>query len=192
MTNDTTNLLNICLEIEGLLCLVDRRGDTIPENIASLLIDKVSTLNSAMAEFTHAHKEKTERSETKLQVPQIIISDNNEEEENTVEENLADALDFEEKKDAEPDKEADPAPAHEPVTTTRNDVAPLELTVNDKFRFRRELFANSDVDLAEALQIAAGMSTAEEAEDYFYNDLCFDPENEVVKDFMKVVTKRLL
>ncbi len=189
MTTDTTNLLNICLEIEGLLCLVDRRGDTIPENIASLLIEKASTLNSAMAEFTHAHKEKTEISETRLQVPQIIISNNNEE--NPVEENLADALEFEEKKDAEPDKEANPAPAHEPVTTTRNDVAPLELTVNDKFRFRRELFANSDVDLAEALQIAAGMSTAEEAEDYFYNDLCFDPDNEAVKDFMKVVTKRL-
>jgi len=188
MTTDTTNLLNICLEIEGLLCLVDRRGDTIPENVASLLTDKASTLNSAMAEFTHAHKEKTEISE-KLQVPQIIISNNNEE--NLEKEKLADALEFEEKEDAEPDKDAETAPAHEPVTTTRNDVAPLELTVNDKFRFRRELFANSDVDLAEALQIAAGMSTAEEAEDYFYNDLCFDPDNEVVKDFMKVVTKRL-
>ena len=34
MNTDTYNLLNICLEIEGLLCLVERRGETIPKNVS--------------------------------------------------------------------------------------------------------------------------------------------------------------
>ena len=76
------------------------------------------------------------------------------------------------------------------ATAVRNDTVNVEFTINDKFRFRRELFSNSDVDMSDALQIATRMNSREELEDYFYNDLCLDPENPVVVDFMRIIGRR--
>lgn len=66
----------------------------------------------------------------------------------------------------------------------------VEFTLNDKFRFRRELFGNSDIDMNEALDVVDAMTSREEVEDYFYNDMCWDPKNEDVKDFIRIVTAK--
>ena len=66
----------------------------------------------------------------------------------------------------------------------------VEFTLNDKFRFRRELFGNSDIDMNEALDVVDAMTSREEVEDYFYNDMCWDPNNEDVKDFIRIVTAK--
>ncbi len=60
-------------------------------------------------------------------------------------------------------------------------------TINDKFRFKRELFGNSDPEFSNALDLISVMRSIDEAEDYFYNELCWDVENEDVKDFMRIV-----
>lgn len=60
-------------------------------------------------------------------------------------------------------------------------------TLNDRFRFKRELFGNSESNFADALNVIAAMSTYEEAEEYFYNDLCWSADNDEVKDFMTIV-----
>lgn len=202
MNTDTYNLLNICLEIEGLLCLVERRGETIPKNVSDLLLAKTEALRNGMIQFTSVPAPACKNEEIDIR-PTVATAETVTEA--AASEQIADAVELEEKEDACPDntetasdeneKECSPkteeVPAKEETTVaTMNDVAPLELTVNDKFRFRRELFSNSDVDLADALQVASQMSTPEEIEDYFYNDLCFNPEDEVVKDFMRIVTKR--
>ncbi len=62
-------------------------------------------------------------------------------------------------------------------------------SINDKFRFRRELFSNSIQDYNESIDIIAAMSSYDEAEDYFYNDLCWDPDNSEVKAFMEIVSR---
>lgn len=62
-------------------------------------------------------------------------------------------------------------------------------TVNDKFRFRRELFRNSQAEFEETLEVIAGMSSMDEAKEYFYEDLCWDPSSEDVKDFMEILDK---
>lgn len=62
-------------------------------------------------------------------------------------------------------------------------------TINDKFRFRRELFRNSQEEFDETLYVIAQMNNFDEAEEYFYNDLCWNPESEDVKEFMDVVKK---
>ena len=202
MNTDTYNLLNICLEIEGLLCLVERRGETIPKNVSDLLLAKTEALRNGMIRFTSVPAPACKNEG--INIPPTVATAETVTEA-AASEQIADAVELEEKEDACPDntetasdeneKESSPqneeVPAKEETTVaTMNDVAPLELTVNDKFRFRRELFSNSDVDLADALQVASQMSTPEEIEDYFYNDLCFNPEDEVVRDFMRIVTKR--
>lgn len=202
MNTDTYNLLNICLEIEGLLCLVERRGETIPKNVSDLLLAKTEALRNGMIRFTSVPAQACKNEE--INIPPTFATAETVTEA-AASEQIADAVELEEKEDACPDntetasdeneKESSPkteevSAKEETTVATMNDVAPLELTVNDKFRFRRELFSNSDVDLADALQVASQMSTPEEIEDYFYNDLCFNPEDEVVKDFMRIVTKR--
>ncbi len=253
MNPNIENLLNTCLEIEGLLCLVARRGDGYPENVIALLKDKTSDLCSAINDLG-ACLSVPEPAD--LDVPQPVIEVEQKPCDDQIEETIVELTpDVEEDLDLEAplngdnidiapldgmdeisvnlDKQIEEAPCGEfenelsqasstefddtddamlivtgegdshPATInelhstpeshptpTRNDRVAVELTINDKFRFRRELFSNNDAELAEALQIAAEMSSAEEVEDYFYNDLCFDAESEVVKDFMRIVTSR--
>lgn len=249
MNIDTDILLNSCLEIEGLICLLSKRGDSYPQAVITLLEQKSEAFHDAVAEFCHSQinqgqdiKEVNEQnvnveseataaqdiSDHDVPVLKIETADAESNE-------IADAAEFEETEDADvssteadlliEDTEVDetvlnqnefegPIPglsffnedvasvskthetkkevaSHIPATTVRNDKVAVELTINDKFRFRKELFANSDVDLAEALQVVSQMNTLAEVEDYCYNDLCFDPEKDVVKDFIRIVTSRL-
>lgn len=62
-------------------------------------------------------------------------------------------------------------------------------SLNDKFRFRRELFSNSDTEMADTLNLVEAMSSYSEAEDYFYSDLQWDPEMPEVVDFMAIIKK---
>lgn len=62
-------------------------------------------------------------------------------------------------------------------------------TVNDKFRFRRELFGNSDTEFTDTLNLVEAMRNYSEAEDYFYNDLSWDADATEVQEFMAVVNR---
>ncbi len=64
----------------------------------------------------------------------------------------------------------------------------IKLSLNDRYRFRRELFNFSDEEMDEALEALSAMSSVEEVEDYFYNDLCWEPDDEVVREFMGMIT----
>lgn len=60
-------------------------------------------------------------------------------------------------------------------------------SLNDRFRFRRELFANNDVELNDTLNLVETMQSFEEAEDFFYNDLEWDKDSPEVIDFMNII-----
>ncbi len=60
-------------------------------------------------------------------------------------------------------------------------------TLNDKYRFRRELFGNSDVALNDALDVVSAMHSFDEVCEYFSADLGWDLENDDVKDFLDVI-----
>ena len=61
------------------------------------------------------------------------------------------------------------------------------LSINDRFRFQRELFAGSADALNTAIEHIEAMRSYGNAELYFYSQLHWDRENEVVKDFMTLV-----
>lgn len=72
-----------------------------------------------------------------------------------------------------------------------NDILqPATFSLNDRFRFRRELFDYSDEDMDDAIKVASAMSSVEEVEDYFYNDLCWNESDPNVIDFMRIITAR--
>lgn len=66
------------------------------------------------------------------------------------------------------------------------------LSLNDRFRFRRELFGNSDIRMNETLALIDAMHSYDEAEDYILNDLNWDLDNPEVTEFMKIVQKHFL
>lgn len=61
--------------------------------------------------------------------------------------------------------------------------------INDRFRFRRELFNGSDSEFAAAMNVVASMENFEEAQDYFLGELGWNPEDENVADFLEIIER---
>jgi len=169
MGNNTELMLDICFEIEGLLSLMQKRENEIPQRIGDMLRLKVQKLHDIVC-------------------ADEAISDN---------EAIAETAELEEAEDAGKEEQEEPEITgdmqSEKCETDDVEVSGsprISFTLNDKFRFRRELFGNNAADFADALNVATAMNSQAELDDYFYNDLCWDPENPDVRDFMKIVSAR--
>ncbi|MDE7092715.1 MAG: hypothetical protein K2O43_04750, partial [Muribaculaceae bacterium] len=62
------------------------------------------------------------------------------------------------------------------------------ISLNDKFRFRRELFGNSSQQYDAALDLIGEMSSFEEARDYFLDNYGWDADNDDVKSFFEILS----
>lgn len=85
-----------------------------------------------------------------------------------------------------------PAPANQAETPApaRSGVAGrLVFSINDRYRYRRELFGGNDAAFSDALSRVAAMDSYDEAEGYFLDDCQWDPERPEVVDFMGVLRK---
>ena len=94
----------------------------------------------------------------------------------------------------EPEPEPEPIPEPEPAQPTRTAVNTRLLkafTLNDKFRFRRELFNGDDEDFADTLSLLAHMPSYAEAADYLTNDLLWDTRNPNVEDFLAILKENM-
>lgn len=63
------------------------------------------------------------------------------------------------------------------------------LSLNDRFRFRRELFGNSDVTMNDTLNLIDTMNDYNEALEYLTQDLDWSPEEPVVQEFLQLVER---
>lgn len=70
---------------------------------------------------------------------------------------------------------------------TRGDIRKM-FTLNDNFKFRRELFENSQERYAQALTAIEQMESMAQAEEHFYNELNWDKENPEVNEFMAIIS----
>lgn len=183
-------MLNLSYELEGLITLLINRGDAASPQIEKLIAEKAAAL-SAMAAGAPVAETVAAPS-----CPPAYVPKEKEDEKAELQE-TAEAAAEEQLDDAEPEAPVRPVAetgiqdekisldekiARESVSDIRT-----AFSINDKFRFRRELFGNSAADYDDALEVIAAMSSLDEAEDYFYNDLCWEPDNDNVKDFMEIV-----
>lgn len=60
-------------------------------------------------------------------------------------------------------------------------------TINDKFRYRKALFGNSAAQYNEALDLISQMNSYDQAADYFLNNYGWNPEDNEVKGFLKIL-----
>ncbi len=204
MSLNYNDLLRTAYEIEGLLALQSQRPGNTVADVDRLIAEKVAILAQAFPLVTDAEPLKEAQKEPENEVENEAENKIENKAEN--EAIAASALE-EEKMMAEEPVPAPAKPEAEPEMPVVNDTidTPLSLeeklarerardifrafTLNDKFRFRRELFRNSQEEFDDTLNVISQMSTIAEAEEYIYDDLCWDPANEDVKAFMDVVTK---
>lgn len=205
---DYNRLLDLSLEIEGLIMLLQQRDDSCPAEAKDLLCKKISELNS-LANPGEAMPEE----------PEVVIDDNDLVDPVVVNDlpEIDDMPDFSE---PEPPVCMPPAEDTGPEIATEADEEIVQstlfeqaedaggnirldqklardsvrdihraFTINDRYRFRRELFSNSESRLNDALDLIAAMNSLDEAEEYFYNDLAWDRESQDVIDFMDIVAK---
>ncbi len=168
-------LLDLAIELEGLLLIKIHRGEAAPDEADQLIALKAEQLWKGLSEDTDP-----------LIQPQMPDEDE---------------MMFAE---TEPDSDNVPESEPEPVTVTIADTLATEgmsvnqmatatadvshvFTLNDKFRFCRELFRNSNEEFTDTINVLNAMESLEEAEDYLYNDLAWDPESPDVKAFIELI-----
>lgn len=191
-------LLDSVYELEGLIHLAINRDD-MPEVLPSLIVRKGREL-LRLAETVAGKTEVTD----KVSVPEETGAffeqekecfNNNEEDELAVEDygvDVNDEPDFltapEVTTPPAPDYHAEPDydPYVEPALEPRGR---LVFSINDRYRFKRGLFNQSDADFNTTLSLVASMDSYEEAEDYFLNELQWDPASGDVADFLEIIKK---
>lgn len=67
--------------------------------------------------------------------------------------------------------DSEPLRLDEKLQRSRSKDLKSAFSLNDTFRFRRELFGNSAAEMTDALHMVEAMHSFDEAEDYFYGDL---------------------
>ncbi len=188
------------LELEGLVLLLKERNDTTSNDIKLLLINKSAQLLEQIDKLNLDGTAEVEeficddfQQETKYCVNDAcddsqttIISekyDNNHEYSQSLEpprtshdDDKADTI--EENNIMESDVE---------FSSNNNNGLALIFTINDKYRFRRELFGNNSSDFADTLNLISAMNTYAEAKEYIIDDLNWDVSSDEVADFMAII-----
>lgn len=184
-------MLSLTLEIEGLLLLLQRRGDLVHPEVATLLNQKISEL----ARYAGGVAQAVE-TPAPVGAPVVELAPEPPAEAEADAEAIAASAEFEEVEHADmPVPEPEPVPAPEPKVVEEPapkvvaDTMP-KFTLNDRFRFRNELFSGDEKEFSETLSVISGMSSAREVEEYVTDDLCLDPANPDVADFLAIVTAR--
>ncbi|MCC8115457.1 MAG: hypothetical protein LIP03_15965 [Bacteroidales bacterium] len=210
------DLLKLVLEIEGCLRVLQARDDEAAKTLLLEKIDLLKSEADALyapcaQEFTPQMQEAID-----MMIPQIEPEPTPEPEPQPQSEpepqpvdnidnlDTIDNIDHVEPIDnAETPKPIEPTPQSAPAdnldkssTTIRIEdvISNRELsdftkafTINDKFRFSRELFGNSQVQFTETVNLVSAMESLDEAYDYFLNDLGWDADNETVSEFLGLV-----
>ncbi len=219
MDNSIAKLLTTVYELEGLLLVVSKHGDDTPPEVIEALKSKAQAAHelaqlmewhaggSAEATETEAEPKAEPKAISELDAEAeaaVIVEpkpDTNEDEVEAESFHMPEA----EPEEAKPEETAVPADddAEDDDEINEEDGIRVDeklqrsiskdlrkaFSINDRFRFRRELFANSDIEMRDAIDMVECMHSAEEAEDYFYNDLNWEKTSPEVKDFMEIIKK---
>lgn len=216
MEHSLNDILEKVYELEGLLLLArSREQDNIDASLRQLILAKGETIEALLGDtFAENEISVVEMPEPESDEASIEINESLEDEvpaEPEEPENSYSLIDD----DADADEDSgnhsyeipDDEDADEEVVDDEDeddeDDVPLTLdealqrnmsrdlrkafSLNDRFRYRRELFANNDVEMNDTLNLVETMHSFSEAEDFFYGDLEWDKEAPEVIDFMNVI-----
>lgn len=176
MKPDYDSLIHLNVEIEGLLKVL-RDRDSLEAR--SLLADKYEQyrklIESIVGEPLQQAGSRVEAAaESVAQVATHIEVKDQEAEEAEIDDEDDDAVS---------------AIEHGESRTDVNTALKKSFTLNDKFRFIREVFGGNEQDFNDTIDLLAQMDSYKEAADYIKHDLQLDPENQDVADFLDFIAK---
>ncbi len=183
---DIDQLIQLNVELEGLLRVVRDRDSIDARN---MLADKIEEYTSAMNAYLNSDVEYMPQEDTWAMTDEPVQEADEPATMATVEVKDQEAEEPEIKPQAEAAEEAVTIEtAHIAETNTKLLKA---FTLNDRFRFRRELFGGDDADFSETLKLLADMESYSEACDYLYNDMMWNRTDPNVADFMAIVAANM-
>lgn len=181
MESKLRSLLDKIYELEGLVHLAIKRDDSLDDFIRLIAKkgEEVGDISKTLKkDETHDHSDSSEES-AHSSFDEYSIDDSSE--------SLPLIKEIEEAEEKE--KENDYGKFNESGIVNEHQKGKLVFSINDRFRFRKELFDNSDADFNNTLALVASMESYEEAEDYFINEEGFNPQDAIVKEFMDIIKR---
>lgn len=73
--------------------------------------------------------------------------------------------------------------------SSENTRGKLVFSINERYRFKKDLFDNSDIAFNNSLALVASMENYEEAEDYFLNEIGMNNTDKSVNEFLDIIRK---
>lgn len=122
-------------------------------------------------------------------------ADNNEQQEDVVKEHagtqtIADAIKGEESLAEKLSKRVDHETVASSINSSKIDRIQTAITIADRFRFQRELFAGDAVKMAETVEILNKMKNLDDALAYIDKMFNWDVDLPVVRDFLRIIERR--
>lgn len=173
MEVDLRNLLDKIYELEGLVHLSLKR-DELSSEILRLVSKKGAEIGNICNELS-AEKNVVSKNDVNQDASFNL-------EEYSLEE---DSLSH----DIESSLNSDIPKEKQPKKSLERQRGRLVFSLNDRFRFKKELFEDSDADFNNTLALIASMEDFDEAEDYFINEERMDKNNPVVREFLVIIKR---
>lgn len=82
---------------------------------------------------------------------------------------------------------AKPSVESAPLPSASRSKTPPSFCLNDRYRFRRTIFAGSDAEFKATMEHLATLDSYSEAEELFIQDMGLNPEDQDVVDFMAII-----
>lgn len=172
-------------EAEGLLELLQLRGDRL-EDLRPLILSRIDEARALIVSLAGEERAKP--------VADKPVADKREPVESPATQALENAIDQprEVKENTEVKTEAEDQASESHASAEQgNGVASVSarpaFCLNDRFRFRRSIFAGSQDDFNMAMDHLATLDSYEEAEEFFIEEMALDPEDQDVMDFMAII-----
>lgn len=206
-------LLSQVYELEGLLLVIERHKGDVSPFIYEMIQKKAERIGELAPLCIPKSKEETPVVQIPVEnVSEEYVEDISEEpqtEDFENQEEMCEAEDVEaaitetdesaddeeetfEEFEEESEEDEEPIKLDEALQRSLSKDLSRAFSLNDRFRYRRELFSNSEVEMRNTLNIVEAMQSFAEAEDYFYGDLEWDSESPEVKDFMVIIKNHFL
>ena len=173
MEKKLRSLLDKVYELEGLIHLALQR-DNLKEELTRLLSQKSREISESCDELTKLEERNGE--DSKLPSDSSHITSN--EDEYVIDDIILDEYFLEE------DEEEEKSQKENEKEESRGK---LVFSINDRYRFRRSLFLDSDVEFNNTLALVASMENYEEAEDYFINEQGWKYSDSDVSAFLDII-----
>ena len=185
---DLQKILSLNLEIEGLVRILNTRESAEAEN---MLIDKIRMLNQIVdkheairhsaEESQYAPIAESEPVNVESNAPQVAVAE--EVNVSVVEATLPETTNATETIGSP----TDTMRVEDMISQQESRDFSKAFSINDKYRFIREVFNNNVNDFNSAVSRVASMTSLNEAYDYFLNELGWEADEEAVADFLQRV-----